>query len=66
MTPTNPLITTQFDAMSTADDVIAGIDLTGVRAVVTGASSGIGRETARALASAGAEVTLAVRNRSAG
>ncbi len=55
-----------FDAGSTADDVIAGVDLRGRRAIVTGASSGIGRETARALASAGAEVTLAVRNPIAG
>jgi NAD(P)-dependent dehydrogenase (short-subunit alcohol dehydrogenase family) len=59
-------ITTPFDAESTADDVINGIDLTGRRAVVTGASSGIGVETARALAQAGAEVTLAVRNVDAG
>jgi len=62
----SPLITTRFDAASTADDVVAGVDLTGVRAVVTGASSGIGVETARSLARAGAEVTLAVRNTVAG
>ena len=55
-------ITTPFEASSTAADVIAGIDLSGHRAIVTGASSGIGVETARALASAGAEVTLAVRS----
>ncbi len=66
MTTPNSLITTQFDATSTAEDVVAGLDLTSVRAIVTGASSGIGLETARALASAGAQVTLAVRNTDAG
>ena len=40
-----PLITTRFDAASTADGVVAGVDLTSVRAIVTGASSGIGLET---------------------
>jgi NAD(P)-dependent dehydrogenase (short-subunit alcohol dehydrogenase family) len=59
-------ITTPFNAESTAADVIAGIDLTGRRAIVTGGASGIGIETARALAGAGAEVTLAVRNLEAG
>jgi NAD(P)-dependent dehydrogenase (short-subunit alcohol dehydrogenase family) len=42
--------------------VVEGVDLAGKRAIVTGAASGIGVETARALASAGAAVTLAVRN----
>src|SRR4051794_4375768 len=51
---------------STADDVLAGIDLTGRRAVVTGAASGIGVETARSLARAGADVTIAVRNTARG
>jgi NAD(P)-dependent dehydrogenase (short-subunit alcohol dehydrogenase family) len=46
--------------------VIAGLDLSNQRAIVTGAASGIGIETARALALAGAEVTLAVRDVTAG
>jgi NAD(P)-dependent dehydrogenase (short-subunit alcohol dehydrogenase family) len=59
-------ITTPFNAQSTAAEVIAGVDLAGRRAIVTGGASGIGIETARTLASAGAEVTLAVRNIEAG
>jgi NAD(P)-dependent dehydrogenase (short-subunit alcohol dehydrogenase family) len=59
-------ITTPFSATSTAAEVIEGIDLTGRRAIVTGGASSIGIETARALAGAGAEVTLAVRNAAAG
>ena len=61
-----PLITTRFDGSSTAEEVIAGVDLHGLRAVVTGASSGIGAETARVLATAGADVTLAVRDTTVG
>ncbi|MGH3251857.1 MAG: SDR family NAD(P)-dependent oxidoreductase [Trebonia sp.] len=64
--PQRPLITTRFDRSSTAEEVIAGVDLRGLRAVVTGASSGIGAETARVLATAGADVTLAVRDTAAG
>ena len=58
---TESLITTPFGAESTAAEVVEGIDLSGTRAIVTGAASGIGIETARALAGAGAAVTIAVR-----
>ncbi|POX64570.1 oxidoreductase [Streptomyces sp. Ru62] len=55
------LLTTPFDSSATAAEVIDGVDLTGRRAVVTGGASGIGTETVRALATAGAEVTIATR-----
>ncbi|MEV6924973.1 SDR family NAD(P)-dependent oxidoreductase [Dactylosporangium sp. NPDC051485] len=55
-----------FTAQTTAAEVLDGVDLTGRRAVVTGGASGIGVETARTLAAAGAEVTIAVRNAEAG
>jgi len=63
---TSSRISTPFTADSTAAEVVAGIDLTDKRAIVTGGASGIGVETARALAGAGAEVTLAVRDTAAG
>lgn len=66
MVVSQSLITTPFGADSTAAEVIDGVDLTGKRAIVTGAASGIGVETARALVNAGAEVTLAVRDVDAG
>src|SRR5881392_4530770 len=59
-------VSTPFGFETTAAEVVQGVDLTGRRAIVTGGSSGIGVETARALAGAGAEVTLAVRNTEAG
>ena len=60
------LIKTSFGRNSTAAEVVKGIDLSGKRAIVTGATSGIGIETARALASTGADVTKAVRNTEVG
>lgn len=53
--------TTPFGFRSTALEVIEGIDLTGKKIIVTGGAAGIGIETARALATAGASITLAVR-----
>jgi NAD(P)-dependent dehydrogenase (short-subunit alcohol dehydrogenase family) len=55
-----------FGNRSVAGDVIAGIDLKGKTAVVTGASAGLGVETVRALASAGARVVMPVRSREKG
>jgi NAD(P)-dependent dehydrogenase (short-subunit alcohol dehydrogenase family) len=46
----------------TIADVLRGVDLTGRTAVITGASSGLGLETARALQSVGCEVVAAVRD----
>jgi NAD(P)-dependent dehydrogenase (short-subunit alcohol dehydrogenase family) len=56
------LIRSPFGFGTTAAEVAAGVDLTGRRALVTGAASGLGVETVRALAGAGAEVILAVRD----
>ena len=56
------LIKTNFGFHSTADEVISGINLKGKRAIVTGGASGIGIETVKTLAKAGAEVTIAARN----
>lgn len=53
---------TDFGARTTAEDASAGIDLSGRHAVVTGANTGIGWETARVLALRGASVTLACRD----
>jgi len=51
-----------FGATSTTDDVLAGVDLSGKRILVTGVSAGLGVETARALAAHGAEVVGAARD----
>lgn len=52
----------ELGAHSTALDVVAGLDLRGHRAVVTGGAAGIGLETVRALAAAGSDVTIATRD----
>ncbi|MFI5592878.1 SDR family NAD(P)-dependent oxidoreductase [Amycolatopsis sp. NPDC051758] len=52
-----------FGATSTAADVLAGIDLTGKLAIVTGGYSGLGLETTRALTQAGAHVVVPARRR---
>jgi NAD(P)-dependent dehydrogenase (short-subunit alcohol dehydrogenase family) len=51
-----------FGATSTTDDVLAGVDLSGKRVLVTGVSAGLGVETARALAAHGAQVVGAARD----
>ena len=56
------MIQSAFGARSTALNVVQGVSLVGKTAVVTGGASGLGFETSRALASAGAAVMLAVRN----
>ncbi|WP_175857118.1 SDR family NAD(P)-dependent oxidoreductase [Burkholderia anthina] len=50
-----------FDAASTASDVLSGLDLRGKTAIVTGGHSGLGLETTRALAQAGAHVVVGAR-----
>ena len=52
-----------FDRSSTAEEVLKGIDLSGKTVIVTGASTGIGAETAWALAKQGAAVTLVARSK---
>lgn len=55
-----------FSASTTAEEVTQGIDGTGLTAIVTGASSGIGKEATRVLALRGVRVIMAVRNTKAG
>ncbi|GAA4205001.1 SDR family NAD(P)-dependent oxidoreductase [Streptosporangium oxazolinicum] len=61
-TPQTPL-GTGYGPATTAGEVVAGVDLTGRIAIVTGGYSGLGVETVRALRTAGASVVVPVRNR---
>lgn len=60
--PITSPITSRFGARTTALEAASGLTLKGRNAMVTGGASGLGLETSRALASTGANVTLAVRN----
>ena len=53
---------TRFNRETTAEQVLAGTDLSGKRFLITGASSGLGQETARVLAARGAAIIMAVRS----
>ncbi|MEU9671738.1 SDR family NAD(P)-dependent oxidoreductase, partial [Streptomyces bobili] len=61
MTTAQHNIGSGFDAESTADDVLTGLDLSGKLAVVTGGYSGLGLETTRALTKAGARIVVPAR-----
>ncbi len=61
-TPQQP-IDSGFGPRSTTSDVLEGIDLSGKLAIVTGDYSGLGFETVRVLASAGARVVVPARRR---
>ena len=52
----------EFGSQTTTDEVLEGVDLTGRRVLITGAAVGLGRETARAMAAHGAEVTVLARS----
>lgn len=56
------LNTTPYGPRATAAEVLDGVDLSGRRMIVTGGASGLGVETVRALAGAGAQVTVGTRD----
>ena len=60
------MITSQFDKKSTADDVTAGLDLSGKNIVITGINSGLGFETMRVLAGRGAHIIGTARTKQKG
>ncbi|MEZ4215271.1 MAG: oxidoreductase [Myxococcota bacterium] len=66
MTPPPSPPASKFGFDSTTDEVLAGVDLGGALAVVTGASGGLGEETARALAAHGASVVMTARDMAKG
>ncbi len=51
-----------FNGRTTSEEIVEGLDLTGKTVVITGTSSGIGREAARVLAGIGADVVMIARN----
>ena len=55
-----------FGAKSTTDEVLDGVDLSGKTVLITGGTSGLGAETARAMATRGAEVTITARTEARG
>lgn len=55
-----------FGATTTADEVLEGIDLSGKLVVITGGASGLGQETARAMAAKGAHIVIPVRDMAKG
>ena len=60
------MITSGLDPYTDASVLVAGKDLSGQTAIVTGGATGIGIETVKALAGAGADVVIAVRKRDLG
>ena len=62
MNPQQRPLGTPFTAASTADEVLAGLDLSGRNIIVTGGHAGLGLETTRALSKAGAAVTVGARH----